>query len=81
MTTLVIAIGTALIALYQATNGSSWKHNTGWHTGDPCRHSWYGILCSADSTISSMYATCTVVPSHPYLYCELINAAAAATAT
>jgi Leucine-rich repeat (LRR) protein len=34
----------ALLALYNSTNGSSWKSNTGWNTNNtPC--SWKGVTC------------------------------------
>jgi len=34
----------ALIAIYNSTDGTHWKNNTGWNvTNTPC--SWYGIMC------------------------------------
>ena len=41
----------ALVALYQATGGSGWTHQTGWSTptSDPCTSSWYGVTCSGSS--------------------------------
>jgi hypothetical protein len=36
----------ALMQLYNATNGASWKQNTGWGSGDFC--SWYGLECNHD---------------------------------
>jgi len=34
----------ALIAIYNSTDGTHWKNNTGWNvTNTPC--SWYGISC------------------------------------
>lgn len=46
----------ALMAIYDATNGSSWKDNTGWVDGvsqtncDPC-NGWYGIKCDSIGNI------------------------------
>ena len=35
----------ALVALYNSTNGTGWKDNTGWlQTNTPC--SWHGVSCS-----------------------------------
>ena len=37
---------TALVALYNATNGSSWNNHTGW-LGDNTPCDWFGVTCSA----------------------------------
>ena len=39
---------TALISLYNATNGRYWKRNDNWLKGDPCIDKWSGIVCSID---------------------------------
>jgi len=39
----------ALIALYNATNGSGWTDNSGWVTGTAGTEcTWYGVTCVAD---------------------------------
>ena len=36
----------ALLALYTSTNGSAWKHRTGWLANDsPCQPPWSGLSC------------------------------------
>ncbi len=43
----------ALVDLYIATNGSTWKYNTGWSDyasgSDPCDNTWVGVGCSGSS--------------------------------
>jgi hypothetical protein len=47
----------ALLTLYNATNGPSWLNNTGWNTVppiDPCitgTSTWYGIICNGGSVV------------------------------
>lgn len=38
----------ALVALYNATNGSAWNRSTNWLRGDPCSETapWFGISCA-----------------------------------
>ncbi len=36
----------ALVDLYNATDGSSWRNSANWLTGDPCSAGWYGVACS-----------------------------------
>jgi hypothetical protein len=44
VTELSLAECSALVALYDSTNGASWTHNDGWLvTNTPCH--WYGISC------------------------------------
>ena len=40
----------ALVELYNATSGPSWKNATTWCIGDPCDNKWYGIFCNTDNT-------------------------------
>lgn len=35
----------ALLDLYTATQGSSWKNNSNWGFGSPCLSDWYGVNC------------------------------------
>ena len=35
----------ALMDLYVATDGKSWKNNQGWGYLDPCANEWYGVNC------------------------------------
>ncbi len=37
----------ALMALYNSTNGPSWHSNSGWGVGDPCDMKWYGVKCDS----------------------------------
>ena len=39
---------TALVQLYNATNGKEWERNDNWLKGDPCNDKWFGIVCSRD---------------------------------
>ena len=43
----------ALVALYNATNGAHWKHNTNWLSDRPL-HEWHGVR-TADGRVSSLY--------------------------
>jgi hypothetical protein len=36
----------ALVDLYEATGGASWRNSTGWLSGDPC-DGWFGIYCDS----------------------------------
>ena len=35
----------ALVSLYQATDGPNWKNNSNWMVGEPCQNAWYGVFC------------------------------------
>ena len=39
----------ALVALYDNTDGDNWYHNTNWKDGDPCANNWYGITCDCNN--------------------------------
>ena len=36
----------ALMDLYQATNGPDWAQNFFWGVGDPCDNDWFGLICN-----------------------------------
>lgn len=38
---------TALIELYNSTDGDNWNDKTNWMEGDPCDNSWFGVRCGA----------------------------------
>ena len=42
----------ALVALYQSTDGDSWKNNYGWLGAEGTECSWYGVTCSSGSVSS-----------------------------
>ena len=39
----------ALVALYQSTDGDSWKNNYGWLGAEGTECSWYGVSCNSGS--------------------------------
>ena len=39
----------ALVALYNSTDGDNWTDNRNWMSGDPCANEWYGVYCSEES--------------------------------
>ena len=46
----------ALVDLYAATQGASWRQATNWLEGDPCEQSWFGIFCDdANSTVTEVF--------------------------
>jgi hypothetical protein len=58
----------ALVDLYIATNGSTWKYNTGWQDyasgSDACDSVWYGVDCSGSigsSNRNVVYVACTLL--------------------
>lgn len=44
----------ALETLYEATNGTYWKHRNGWLYGDPCQERWYGVQCGGGDKVSTL---------------------------
>ena len=50
----------ALVDLYLATNGPSWKPNTGWAdyanaSNDPCADGWFGVTCAGTMPDNVVY--------------------------
>ena len=43
----------ALTALYNATDGSNWKNNTGWLTNEPLSD-WFGVSISVDGLVTEL---------------------------
>lgn len=56
----------ALVALYNATNGSGWYRNTNWLHGNPCdaSHPWYGVSCAqvTERTLPNLWNTSGLAP-------------------
>ena len=45
----------ALIALYNATNGTGWTNKTGWETATlDTECTWYGVTCSGNGHVSEL---------------------------
>ena len=44
----------ALVALYNATDGPNWTHNTGWNTTAPVS-TWYGVSTDTDGSVIWLY--------------------------
>ncbi len=40
----------ALMELYNATGGHSWRKSQGWMSGDPCTGGWFGVGCNPGNT-------------------------------
>ena len=45
---------TALVALYNATDGSNWTRNTNWNTTAPVRD-WYGVTTDEAGSVTDLY--------------------------
>lgn len=43
----------ALIALYNATNGSNWTNNTNWNTAAPL-NTWYGVITNSNGCVTRL---------------------------
>ena len=50
---------TALVKIYNATNGPEWYAKLNWLSGDPCTDKWVGVACSTEynSVVSSLYVS------------------------
>ena len=47
----------ALVDLYDSTNGPFWVLKANWMDGDPCTRSWNGVICDvSNSTVLHLYA-------------------------
>jgi hypothetical protein len=55
----------ALMELYNATNGRSWRGSQGWMAGDPCTGSWVGVGCNPDGA-AVVYVHACEVASMPH---------------
>lgn len=56
VTQIPVAECSALIALYNGTNGASWTTKTGWlQANTPC--SWYGVECAAGTNVTGLDLT------------------------
>lgn len=48
---------TALVQLYNSTNGDNWVNADGWLEGDPCMDRWFGVDCdTALLHVTGLYA-------------------------
>mgnify|MGYP002631362815 CR=1 FL=1 len=47
----------ALVAMYEATGGASWRVRTNWLDGYPCTHSWQGVRCYASGGLAGKNET------------------------
>ena len=54
--TVVYPDRSALVALYNATDGPNWKNNDNWLTDAPLG-SWYGVDTARDGRVTSLYLT------------------------
>lgn len=41
--------------LYEQTRGEYWEHNDNWLEGDPCSDKWFGISCTPQQSVLTMY--------------------------
>jgi hypothetical protein len=48
LSTVPVAERSALVALYNSTDGANWFFSDNWLTGDPCGDSWYGVTCGEE---------------------------------
>ena len=63
----------ALIALYNATDGPNWTHNTGWNTTEPVS-TWHGVTTNSDGSVTIVYlSTNGLSGSIPTEFFDLTN--------
>jgi len=54
-----LTLTSALVELYDETNGGEWKHNKNWLNGDPCVDVWAGVACDGHPpTVTELYDFC-----------------------